>query len=75
MPAATRVWTNSDRVFYGDRVLQSLTYYDILSGGQGALLTLIPFLLARRVFATPDAQRVLLMALANKFGSLNATSV
>lgn len=56
--------TNSDRLRYGATVLDGLRPYDIASMMGRTIFTLLPFLLARKYIAHPDAQRVLLAALA-----------
>lgn len=57
------IYTNQDRLVFGPLVINGLKLYDGFSFLLEALIMLLPFLLARRVFATPEAQRVLLLTL------------
>lgn len=57
------VLTNTDMLRYGVRTLPALRPYDIASFLGNMLFTLLPFLLARKYLAHPDAQRVLLAGL------------
>lgn len=57
------VLTNTDTLRYGVRTLPALRPYDVASSLGLMLFTLLPFLLARKYLAHPDAQRVLLAGL------------
>lgn len=57
------VFTNGDPLIYGDTFLPPLRPYDALSSIMEALVMLIPFLLARKLLAAPDAQKMFLAAL------------
>ncbi len=54
------VLNNAEPLIYGPRFIPGLALWDIPSGIVGVLITLIPFLLARKYLATPSDQRVLL---------------
>ncbi|MBK4218149.1 hypothetical protein JJJ17_19655 [Paracoccus caeni] len=58
------VFTNGDPLNYGGRPLSSLRVYDALSMTGNSLFALLPFLLARKYIAHPDAHKQLLIALA-----------
>ncbi|WP_207101604.1 hypothetical protein [Paracoccus shandongensis] len=62
--AIATVLTNGDVLRYGPQVLPALRPYDAGSFLGGTLFTLLPFLLARKYLAHPDAQRGLLVGLA-----------
>lgn len=55
--------TNRDLLFYGPRVLPGLRIYDVFSILLEAMVLVLPLLLARRVLASPQAQRVFLTTL------------
>lgn len=57
------VLTNGDVLRYGPKILSALRPYDAGSSLGYALFTFLPFLLARKYLAHPDAQRVLLAGL------------
>lgn len=57
------VLNNSDSFFIGGRFLQGLRPYDALSIGLTSLMTLLPFLLARRFFGNTRSQVTLLKVL------------
>lgn len=57
------IQTNQDTLVFGPLVLPGMKLYDAFSFLLSALIMLVPFLLARRVLATPEAQRVLLLVL------------
>lgn len=61
--AVATVLTNTDTLRYGPTTLPALRVYDAASFLGIALFTLLPFVLARKYLAHPDAQRVLLMGL------------
>lgn len=61
---AGMVLTNGDALSFGRRILPGLRVYDLLSVLGGTLFLLLPFLLARKYLAHPEAQRQLLVALA-----------
>lgn len=54
------VLTNSDSLIYGPVFLPALRPYDAFSVVLGLLVSLIPFLLARKYFAYPEQQKKLL---------------
>lgn len=58
------VMTNGDRLQYGPRFLSALRFYDVLAMLGNALFALLPFFLARKYLAHPDAQKKLLIVLA-----------
>lgn len=62
--SAGMVLTNGDALLIGPRILPGLRVYDLLSVVGGVLLSLLPFLLARKYLAHPEAQRQLLVVLA-----------
>lgn len=64
MGAVATVLTNGDVLRYGGRVQPALRLYDAGSLLGGTLFTLLPFLLARKYLAHPDAQRTLLIGMA-----------
>ena len=53
--------TNSDPLVFGPRYIQGLQIYDAFSIALGFLMTLIPFILARKVFSSIEGQRLLLL--------------
>lgn len=55
--------TNSDPLTYGFRRLPAITLYDAASMTAGALLMLLPLILARRFLASPETHRLLLLVL------------
>jgi hypothetical protein len=57
-------FTNGDTQIVGERVNRGMTLYDGMSGLLSALMLLIPFFLARRYLATPEAQRTVLIVFA-----------
>lgn len=58
------IFTNQDPLFYGPRYLIGMRIYDGFSFSLELFMMLLPFLVARRLFATPETQRTLLLALA-----------
>ena len=58
------VLTNGDKLQYGATVLQNLRPYDVASMLGNSIFMLLPFLLARKYAAHPEAQIKLLIALA-----------
>lgn len=62
------VMTNTEPLFFGPTFLPGLRPYDALSMISGAVITILPFLLARRYLNTPEAHREILRAFA--FGGL-----
>lgn len=58
------VLTNQAPLTYGWRRLPGMSLYDSFSFSLTILMTLLPMLLARKLFATPEAQRTLLIAFA-----------
>ena len=62
--AVATVLTNGDMLQYGPVVLPALRPYDAGSSLGGTLFALLPFLLARKYLAHPDAQKALLIGLA-----------
>lgn len=56
--------TNADPLRYGSRFISNLRSYDILSMLGNTLFGLLPFLLARKYLAHPEAQKQLLIVLA-----------
>lgn len=58
------VFTNADRLHYGATNLGALRPYDAGSMLGSAIFTMLPFILARKYIAHPDAQRLLLVSLA-----------
>lgn len=62
--SAATVLTNGDVARYGGKVLPALRPYDIASALGNTLFTLLPFLLARKYLAHPEAQKILLIGLA-----------
>lgn len=54
---------NADFLFYGPVAIRGLQLYDGFSIVLGLLITLIPFLLARKVLATPESQQTLMIVL------------
>ena len=61
---AGTVVSNGDPVSYGPRWLPGLRFYDMLSFMGNMLFSLIPFLLARKYLAHPQAHIALLVSLA-----------
>lgn len=57
------VLTNGDRLVYAERTQQALRPYDIASGLGNALFAILPFLLARKYLAHPEAQQTLTIGL------------
>lgn len=57
------VLTNMDPLFYGPRVIPGIRIYDAFSMLLALLILVLPYLLARRLLATPEAQRTLLVVL------------
>lgn len=53
------VLTNGDRLVYGRLVIQGLTIYDFGSRGLTTLMVLMPLLLGRKLFATPEQHKLL----------------
>lgn len=68
------VLTNGDSLRYGTRFLPGLSLYDALSGLGNTLFSLLPFFLARKYLAHPDAQKqfLIILALAGLIYSLPA---
>lgn len=58
------VLTNNDTLVYGWRVIPGLRPYDALSIFLGLAVMLIPLFLGRKLLASQEGQRVLLLALA-----------
>ena len=56
--------TNRDGLSYGPIYLPGLRSYDAFSVSLSILMNLIPFLLARKILATPAGHRVLLVSVA-----------
>lgn len=56
--------TNGDSLTFGRRVLPGLNLYDAFSEAIRFCLIVAPFFLARKVLASPEGQRVLLVVLA-----------
>lgn len=56
--------TNVDPLFYGPTILLGLTPYDGLASLINTLIMVVPLLLARKVLASPEGQRTLLVVLA-----------
>jgi hypothetical protein len=52
--------TNQDVQVFGPTVLQALTAYDTVSRVMSVMMTLLPFVLARKYLATPEAQATFL---------------
>ena len=57
------VLSNQDPLFYGPRVLPGTRLYDAFAMLLNMLMMVLPYLLARRVLATAEAQRTLLVVL------------
>jgi len=57
------VLTNGEMLFYGPTVLIGMSLYDGLSMAIRSLLIVLPLLLARKVLASPEGQRALLLTL------------
>lgn len=57
------VATNGDPQVYGPRVIPGVQPYDIISDFVRAAILMLPLLLARKVLASPEGQRVLLWSL------------
>lgn len=57
------VLTNQDALFFGPLVLPGMKLYDGFAFSLIFVVALIPMLLARKVLATPEAQRILLLVL------------
>jgi hypothetical protein len=58
------VLTNGDPIWTGADTLPGLRPYDALSNGANILVGLLPFLVARKYFATAESHRTLLLVLA-----------
>jgi hypothetical protein len=58
------VFANGDRLVYGDTVLPALRLFDGVSAARSTLVTVLPFLLARKYLASPDQQRTLVLVFA-----------
>jgi hypothetical protein len=56
--------TNDDAIFTGANVLPALRPYDAGSAAINILVALLPFIMARKFFATPESHRTLLTVLA-----------
>ena len=56
--------TNTDPQVFGSTFLPGLTIYDTLARIQSLMYMLVPFLVARKFLATPEAHRDLLLVLA-----------
>jgi hypothetical protein len=61
-PFAT-VLGNDDPIFYERASLPAMRIYDSLAAVAGQFIVLLPFFMARKYLATPEAQRVVLVAL------------
>lgn len=61
-PVATML-SNSEPLVYGTRVIPGLTTWDMGSMVQGALVSILPFLLAMRFLATTERHKILLWTL------------
>ncbi len=61
-PFAT-VLSNGDPIFYERASLPAMRVYDSVAAVAGQFIVLLPFFLARKYLATPEAQRFLLRAL------------
>ncbi|WP_068316156.1 hypothetical protein [Aliiruegeria sabulilitoris] len=57
------VLLNSEPLFYGPRVLPGLQLYDGLASILNQIIVFLPFLIARKVLATAEAQRLFLLTL------------
>lgn len=57
------VFTNGDPLSYGPRFIPGIRIYDGFSMLLTLLMMVLPYLLARRVLATPEAQRTLLLVM------------
>ncbi|MFT6073174.1 MAG: hypothetical protein ACJAZ1_000080 [Yoonia sp.] len=57
------IFANGDRLVYGSLVLRPLRFYDGATGLMFAFVEILPLLLARKYLASPDAHKVLLLAL------------
>lgn len=58
--AVLTVWTNTDSILAGDRVLRGLAPYDALSHSGRQLLLIVPFLVAAQYLASAEAHREIL---------------
>lgn len=58
------VMTNADPLIYGSRRISALRPYDGLAIAGGTLFALLPFFLARKYLASPEAHKKLLILLA-----------
>lgn len=58
------VMTNAEPLFFGPTFIPGLRLYDALSMISGAVITILPFLLARRYLNTSEAHREILRAFA-----------
>jgi hypothetical protein len=58
------VMTNDDPIFTGAAIIAALRPYDAGSATMNLLVSLLPFLLARKFFATAESHRTLLTVLA-----------
>lgn len=56
--------TNSDPIVTGGPILPGLRPYDALSGAANMMIMILPFLIARKYFATGESHRTLLIVLA-----------
>lgn len=56
--------TNQDPLFYGWRYIPGMKIYDIFSNLLGTFMMLMPLFLGRRLLASFEAQKVLLIAMA-----------
>lgn len=56
--------TNGDMQVFGSTFLPGLTAYDTLARVQALMYTLVPFIVARKFLATPEAHRDLLVVIA-----------
>ena len=61
--AAVTVLLNGEPLQYGPRTLPGLTSYDIFSSFLTQIVIFLPFLIARKVLATPQAQKLFLLTL------------
>lgn len=58
------VMTNGEMLIYGSNIRPGLRLYDAFSMLLGTFVLILPIFLARRVLATPESQRALLVTLA-----------
>ena len=58
------VYLNGETLTYGPRILAGLQTYDVFNATLSQMMVILPFLIARKVLATAEAQKMFLIVLA-----------